>query len=585
MKPLASLLLLSSLAWSQQSVVRNNIPQSGLIGQYLPKDISGSTLTDSSGSGNNGTLVNSPSSTAAALTLVTGSSQYATLPNAVRDNWKSACIAGDFVQAANVGNFVALLGSSANNFTVDLNQWYQGGTNIFAPVTWNGSSTTKAGQSFAGPGVMCFVTHSAANDQFFINGQEAGNYIAQGSSYSSTAFGGGSNVMQLGANTGNSGAFVSYNGKIYGAWFYSSSLTATQVANLSNEIVRTTSEAGAVYAFQNTSTSSVFVCSGDSITYGIGLSQGICNNSNFTPSDTYASVKTDAIPGYTAVQLSQVSAFYYIVRNPLATRNTVFVFAGTNDSTAALAEQGIRSICTQAKLAGFNVIVATLISRVSEDSTIIQPVSAWVRLNWRSFADGIVDFQADPNMGCTGCYSNLTYFQSDQIHPTQAGQNILATLLTAATNALDGGQVAFPAFSSAIHVPAQTASISTATLCASAAGACNIAGQYHVHVDFIETGTACSVVTVGGVTFSLTWTDTNTTGHTVVLPLIGEGAAATTPALNQNFFFQTTLANAFASGDFNISTNGALLQYATAYTACTTGTGTYQVDAVVTRIQ
>jgi hypothetical protein len=34
-----------------------------------------------------------------------------------------------------------------------------------------------------------------------------------------------------------------------------------------------------------------------------------------------------------------------------------------------------------------------------------------------------------------------------------------------------------------------------------------------------------------------------------------------------------------------ISTNGSVIQYATNYTGCTTGTGTYQLDASVTRIQ
>lgn len=137
----------------------------------------------------------------------------------------------------------------------------------------------------------------------------------------------------------------------------------------------------------------------------------------------------------------------------------------------------------------------------------------------------------------------------------------------------------------AIHQTAKIASIGTATLCAASAGACNVAGQYHVSWDFIETGTACSVVTAGNVTFTLSYTDTNGTAHAHVLPMIGEGAIATTPALSQSFFFQTSLANAFAHGDATISTNGTVIQYATTYTACTTGTGTYQLDAVVERVQ
>lgn len=138
---------------------------------------------------------------------------------------------------------------------------------------------------------------------------------------------------------------------------------------------------------------------------------------------------------------------------------------------------------------------------------------------------------------------------------------------------------------SPVHLTGQTASKGTTTLCAASAGACNVTGQYHIHADFIETGTACSVVTAGGVTLTILWTDTNGTAHSHVIVLMGEGAVATTPAMNQSFFFQTSLANAFASGDLNISTNGTVIQYATTYTACTTGTGTYQLDLAATRLQ
>jgi len=136
---------------------------------------------------------------------------------------------------------------------------------------------------------------------------------------------------------------------------------------------------------------------------------------------------------------------------------------------------------------------------------------------------------------------------------------------------------------SPIHQTAQTAAISTATLCAAAAGACNVAGQYHIHFTFIETGTACATPGTGGVTFLLTWTDTNGTTHSAVS--VGFDDASAINAVSQTFHFQTTLAAAWASGDFNVSTNGTGIQYATGYTACGVGTGTYQLDAVVTRLQ
>ena len=135
----------------------------------------------------------------------------------------------------------------------------------------------------------------------------------------------------------------------------------------------------------------------------------------------------------------------------------------------------------------------------------------------------------------------------------------------------------------AIHATAQTAAISTATLCAASAGACNVAGQYHVHWNFTQGGTACTVVTAGSVTFLLTWTDTNAVAHSAIaMPMFN---SVSNTATSGSFTFTTNNATAYASGDFNISTNGAVIQYATGYTACTTGTGTYQLDASVTRLQ
>jgi hypothetical protein len=140
-----------------------------------------------------------------------------------------------------------------------------------------------------------------------------------------------------------------------------------------------------------------------------------------------------------------------------------------------------------------------------------------------------------------------------------------------------------------IDQTSKTAAITTATLCAATANtACGQAGQYHVHFDVWGSGTACTVVGTGGVTPSLTWTDENGTAHSaVVIPMLSQTSATavavetTAPTVP----FQTAFANQFGSGDFTISTNGTVIQYAVAYAGCTTGTGTYNVRAAVTRLQ
>jgi hypothetical protein len=132
-----------------------------------------------------------------------------------------------------------------------------------------------------------------------------------------------------------------------------------------------------------------------------------------------------------------------------------------------------------------------------------------------------------------------------------------------------------------VHAPAQTAAITTATLCAAAAGACNQAGNYTIEWAFTQVGTACGTPGTGGVTFLLTWTDQNGTVHSAIQLAMDDSASLV--ATTGTFHFTTSNATAWASGQFNLSSNGSIIQYATGYVACSVGTGSYQLDAWATR--
>jgi hypothetical protein len=137
----------------------------------------------------------------------------------------------------------------------------------------------------------------------------------------------------------------------------------------------------------------------------------------------------------------------------------------------------------------------------------------------------------------------------------------------------------------AIKLTGQTASISTATLCAASAGACTVAGQYHVHVSMYQ-GTPCLTNTANGVSFSLSWTDPNSTALGLIVPLAGQPTNTGTFFTNGIMVWgSNTAAIAFASGDFTIDTNGSVIQYATTYQSCSSGTTSYAVSAVVERLQ
>ena len=136
------------------------------------------------------------------------------------------------------------------------------------------------------------------------------------------------------------------------------------------------------------------------------------------------------------------------------------------------------------------------------------------------------------------------------------------------------------------HIVSQTgktALISTATLCAATAGtACGQVGQYRISYNFWGSGTACSSVTAGSVGLNFTWTDEGGNAHTTVsAPMYDQKTAATGILFN----FNTALTTESAGGSLVVSTNGTIIQYATTYTACTTGTGTYNLRMTVEQIQ
>lgn len=170
---------------------------------------------------------------------------------------------------------------------------------------------------------------------------------------------------------------------------------------------------------------------------------------------------------------------------------------------------------------------------------------------------------------------------------TQATNNLVSSDGAKITtyNSVATAGIGLDAVYAAVNNTAQTAAIGTTTLCAAATCGNGSAGSYRVTFNLWGSGTACSSVTAGKVTFLLTWTDENAVNHAAVAVQMTSQTGAATTATQDNMPFQTALANEGAGGNFTISTNGTIIQYATGYTACTTGTGAYALRAVVTRVQ
>jgi lysophospholipase L1-like esterase len=119
-------------------------------------------------------------------------------------------------------------------------------------------------------------------------------------------------------------------------------------------------------------------------------------------------------------------------------------FAGTNDlnttrgnNTPAQAYAFFQTWFNARIAAGWpaqNIFVPTMISITSADVSDANRVAYNDLLIAGATSQGytIVPTGADANLGCNGCFSNSTYFQSDGIHPTNTGAAIIANLICVA---------------------------------------------------------------------------------------------------------------------------------------------------------
>ena len=109
--------------------------------------------------------------------------------------------------------------------------------------------------------------------------------------------------------------------------------------------------------------------------------------------------------------------------DPHLAENVLIVFGGTNDlggsrESAETAFGKLTAYCRARKAAHpWRILVVTppvaaypRVYPADFDAQMVQ-YGALVRRNWRSFADGIVDVQADPRLGAPGAEYNPVYFQ------------------------------------------------------------------------------------------------------------------------------------------------------------------------------
>ena len=124
--------------------------------------------------------------------------------------------------------------------------------------------------------------------------------------------------------------------------------------------------------------------------------------------------------------------------DPHLAANVLIIFGGTNDLGGARESAGtafgkLAAYCRARKAAHpWRILVVTPpvaayphVYPADFDAQMVQ-YAALIRRNWRAFADGVVDVQADPRLGAPGAEYNPVYFNShDFTHLTDLGYAIV----------------------------------------------------------------------------------------------------------------------------------------------------------------
>jgi len=413
---------------------------------------SGSVLTDSTVNGNNGTLAagaKAPTWAPTGLAFVGSTSQGVSLPAALNST-QSFCLAA-YINPITAGPqssnpFPVLLSSSTGSTGFSLMYLattLSGGSTLpltYAPRVYaGGTDSTSVPNWMSGFHVQCVVLGTGGGnlDHIYIDGTEVTSYIKQGSNAGKQSSGN----FYLGSSNAGPWAGSGFDGTMYRFRSYATQLTAAQIAIISTAFRNDVSSRGApVTPLPIVGTTPQLHAIGDSITFGYGVSTPwpallTLNNqpnyaiTNWGITGVYMEAVTGSEPNRAGTRClttqGPANAIVFMGTNSLQVNET------PNQVMAALAGE-VQIL----KTAGCRVFLGTMISRTGPgldaakntfDALMLQQYKA-------VGADGIIDFAANPLLGADGANANTTYFQVDAIHPTQAGQQLLAN---AASNVLN----------------------------------------------------------------------------------------------------------------------------------------------------
>ena len=302
-------------------------------------------------------------------------------------------------------------------------------------VAHNGSYNGQSNDTLQGTHTFALTLGTNAStdpDHFYLDGVETTYIGARGASagLATAAY------QVCGVQSGYPTFFP---GSLYYFEAFSDEKTPTQIAQETNAVTQIVQSRGVAFkTVPNPTIKDLYIAVGDSLTNG----EGVSPSSQFiAPSDafdvlTYGLGNLDTDDLFELFDAREAMAYRHN-----AGRNVLRLWAGTNDvstrgRTPQQALDGIRAYCRKAKAAGFQTIVSDMISRMGNDTNMLALDSLLTTQD--TGCDLVLDLASNPLLGAVGANTNTTYYQSDNTHLTQAGQqNIVAPAETRAINLLE----------------------------------------------------------------------------------------------------------------------------------------------------
>jgi hypothetical protein len=273
---------------------------------------------------------------------------------------------------------------------------------------------------------------SSDPDHFYVDGVETTYLTGQGSSAGLAT----SAYQVCGISSGFPTFFP---GSFYYFEAFSDEKPAAQIAQEVSAVTQIVQSRGVAFkTVSNPTIKNLYVSVGDSLTNGEGVNP---SSQYVAPSDAFDVVNyglgnadTDDL-----FELFDTREAALYRRN--AGRNVLRLWAGTNDvSTHSRSSQqaldGIRAYCRKAKAAGFQTIVSDMISRTGNDTNMLALNALLTTQD--TGCDLVLDLASNPLLGAVGANTNTTYYQGDNTHLSQAGQqNLVAPAETRVINLLE----------------------------------------------------------------------------------------------------------------------------------------------------